>query len=125
MDLIVSNNGITNAQDVRQTFLECGRVSKPNAQLVLTYNLNETMVEFYSVFRQVLLDYQLDDSVLKMEAHIHEKRRPLEPIKNMIRDAGFTINQINSDSFQLRYLNGSAMLNHYLIRFWFMGNCNT
>ncbi|MFC1569147.1 class I SAM-dependent methyltransferase [bacterium] len=121
-DLIVSNNGITNVQDLPLTLQECGRVSKPNAQLALTYNLEETMIEFYSVLRQVLHDHQLSESISKMEAHIYEKRKPLDEMQSMIQEAGFLIKHISSESFQLRYLDGTAMLNHYFIKFWFLEN---
>ncbi|MEJ2507213.1 MAG: class I SAM-dependent methyltransferase, partial [Ignavibacteriaceae bacterium] len=38
-DLIVSNNGINNVQDIRQTLSECFRVSNTGAQFLTTMNL--------------------------------------------------------------------------------------
>jgi len=47
-DLIVSNNGINNVQNVEQALSECYRVSKPGAQMVLTMNLDQTIAAFLS-----------------------------------------------------------------------------
>ncbi|MBN2103294.1 class I SAM-dependent methyltransferase [bacterium] len=121
-NLIVSNNGITNTRDLNQTLQECGRISCPNAQLVMTYNSENTMIEFYSVLRKVLVEQQLSESVLKMRSHIHEKRKPLKYMTTIIKQAGFLIKTIHSHSFRLKFIDGTAMLNHYLIRFWFIEN---
>ena len=53
-DLLVSNNGLNNVQDLPKTLSECSRVSRPGAQFVFTFNTNKTFTEFYDVFREVL-----------------------------------------------------------------------
>lgn len=119
-DLIVSNNGINNVQDLSQTLNECYRVCKPNAQMVFTLNTEETMIEFYSVFQEVLKDESFEDEIKRMKEQIYSKRKPIEKIKALTEDAGFAIKDIFYDSFELRFIDGTTMLNHYLIKYWFL-----
>jgi arsenite methyltransferase len=119
-DLVVSNNGINNVEDMKRTLEECYRVCKPYAQVTFTLNLEKTMIEFYNVFREVLEENNLFEVVPKMKAHIYSKRKPLKEIKKLLEESGFTIKKIFPDSFQLRYVDGTTMLNHYLIRYWFL-----
>ncbi len=43
-DLIISNNGINNVEDIKLSLDECYRVSKSNAQLTITMNLEDSMI---------------------------------------------------------------------------------
>ncbi len=117
-DVLVSNNGINNVNDLEQTFLECGRVCKSGGVLLFTVNLAETMIEFYHVLRKVLRNNQLDDSAL--DRHIHAKRRPVNELVNLASRAGFRISEISYDQVTFRYTDGSAMLNHFLIKLAFL-----
>ncbi|UCE08202.1 MAG: methyltransferase domain-containing protein [bacterium] len=119
-DLIVSNNGINNVNDMNQTLNECYRVCKLDAQMTITLNLEKTMIEFYDVFRETLAENCMYDEVKKMKEHIYSKRKPLDEIKSRLVDKGFSIKKIFHDSFKLRFVDGTTMLNHYLIRYWFM-----
>lgn len=118
-DLIVSNNGINNVQDIELTLSECHRVSKPYAQFVLTLNLEKTMIEFYEVFEKTLLKDGLEDEVQKMKEQIYSKRKPLNETESLLESVGFQIKSTKNDSFKIRFSDGTSMLNHYLIRFWF------
>jgi ubiquinone/menaquinone biosynthesis C-methylase UbiE len=119
-DLIVSNNGINNVQDIAQTMKECYRVCKSNAQMVFTLNTQETMMEFYSVFQEVLEEESLEDEIKKIKAQIYLKRKPIEEIKTLTEDSGFTVKNTIYDSFELSFIDGTTMLNHYLIKYWFL-----
>jgi len=121
-DLIVSNNGINNVRDMKQSIRECYRVSKSGGQLVFTLNLEETMIEFYSVFQQVLKENKLYDVLPKIKQHIYDKRRPLAEIKSLLSEAGFHTKKIIEDSFSLRFTDGTAMLNHPFIKYWFLSS---
>jgi ubiquinone/menaquinone biosynthesis C-methylase UbiE len=55
VDLIFSNNGLNNVNDINSVLSECRRISKIGAQLVFTYNTDGTMNEFYSVLEELLL----------------------------------------------------------------------
>lgn len=119
-DLIVSNNGINNVEDMRQTFRECHRVSKTNAQMVFTLNLEDTMMGFYSLFEETLAEGNLHSEIAKMKEQIYAKRRPLEEIKTLLKSSGFSITDIIQDAFNIRFVDGSSMFNHYLIKYWFL-----
>ena len=116
IDLIVSNNGISNTQDPQQVFAECYRVCRASAQLVMTYNLPETMREFYGVFEETLRALSLADRIGEMKKHIHAKRMPLDEMKGLLSRSGFRIMNVVLDSFTLRYADGTTMLAHSLIR---------
>ena len=119
-DLIVSNNGMNNVNDMHQTIRECWRVCKQSAQMTFTLNLEETMMEFYSVFQETLEENRLYGVVPKMKEHIHSKRRPFEEIGSMLEESGFFIKDILHDSFRLRFVDGTTMFHHSLIRYWFV-----
>ena len=114
--LIVSNNGLNNVRDQAASLAECYRVADAGAQMVLTMNLPYTMIEFYDVFEETLLELGMDDNVVKMQEHINDKRKPVEYWKDLITGTGFMINTINVDGFKQRYSDGTAFLNHFLIR---------
>jgi len=114
--LIVANNGINNVQDERKVLSECLRVLTDKGQMVLTMNLPHTLVEFYEVFEQVLLEHGLEAELRKLEEHIFAKRKPVEYWKENIEKAGFTIRSINLDGFKMKFADGNSFLEHYFIR---------
>jgi arsenite methyltransferase len=119
-DLVLSNNGLSNVDHLPQALHECSRVSKPGAQFVFTYNLENTMIEFYNIFEAVLSGKGLTDSVTELKEHIHEKRKPIEEMKRLFSSAGFEINNIAEDSFLLDFLDAAALFDHNLIKYWFL-----
>jgi len=119
-DLIVSNNGINNVEDMQKSLNECSRVSKPGAQLTITLNLEDTMIEFYNLFEETLIKNKLVEEVNKMRHQIYSKRKPLEEIKKSLSETGFEIKSTKNDSFSLRFLDGATMFNHSLIKYWFL-----
>ena len=119
-DLIVSNNGLNNVQDLEKSIAECSRVCKSGGEFTQTCNLDGSMIEFYNVFEEVLTQENLGDSVLKMKEHIHEKRRPVEEIVEILRHNNFSDIWVTKDMFTLRFTDGSAMLNHSFISHWFL-----
>ena len=121
-DLIISNNGTNNVDDEEKVFSEISRTAKSGAQLVITVNLPETMIEFYDVYERVLIENNKIDEVEKLKTHIHSKRKPLSRTREIIENAGFEINEIFEDSFSFMYLDGTTMFNHFMIRLAFMGS---
>jgi arsenite methyltransferase len=120
IDLIISNNGINNVQNLEEVMNECKRVAKISAQFVVTINLDGTMVEFYNELEKVLSEEGLNENIAKLKKHIYHKRRPLEELKNLFEINGFKIEKVLHDSFKLRFLNATTMFNHYLIRLAFL-----
>ena len=118
-DLIVSNNGINNVQSMETSMSECRRICRENAQLVVTVNLEETMMEFYDVLAGVLTEKGLDESMAAMRRHIHSKRKPFVETQAILENSGFQIIDVKRDVFKMRYADGTAMLNSVLIKHWF------
>jgi ubiquinone/menaquinone biosynthesis C-methylase UbiE len=119
-DLIISNNGTNNVDDEQKVFSEISRTAKSGSQLVITVNLPDTMIEFYEVYENVLIQNNKIDEVEKLKNHIHSKRKPMSYTLGLIENAGFEIIKLFEDSFSLRFLDGTTMFNHYLIRLAFM-----
>jgi SAM-dependent methyltransferase len=119
-ELVVSNNGTNNVDDEEKTFREISRIAKPGAQIVLTMNLPETMIEFYHVYRDVLRRTNRYSKLEQLEAHIHKKRKPLPHTLSLIESVGLEVANVHHDSFSLRYSDGSAMLESPLIKLAFL-----
>lgn len=120
IDLVVSNNGLNNVNDLGQSIRECSRVMKPGAQFVQTVNLETSMVEFYQVLEEVLLEENLSDFVPGIQKHIREKRLPLNDYINLLEQNGFEINSVVHDRFSYKFVDGTCLLNHYFIRLAFL-----
>ncbi|MGD8782188.1 MAG: class I SAM-dependent methyltransferase [Ignavibacteria bacterium] len=119
-DLIISNNGINNVEDDRKVLEEINRTAKTGCQLVVTVNMPDTMMEFYSLYENVLAKYGKLEEIMYMKEHIFHKRKPLEYTKNLVEQNGFKINSVFEDSFNLRFNSGSVMFKHPLIEFAFI-----
>ena len=119
-DLITSNNGLNNVQDLEKSLSECFRTCKKSGRLIFTMNLPETMKEFYQIFQFVLKHHQLENSIEKMKQHIHQKRKPLTEMCKMVEDAGFIVDKKIEKSFSYRFVDGTTMLNYFLIREFFL-----
>jgi ubiquinone/menaquinone biosynthesis C-methylase UbiE len=120
IDLITSNNGINNVNDIDAVFSECARIIKPGGQFIQTMNTDKSMFEFYQMFENVLLDLNMNHEILSIHQHIEKKRPPIKRILSMIQQHGFVIKDLEYDQFDYKFANGTAMLNHYFIRFAFM-----
>jgi arsenite methyltransferase len=119
-DLIFSNNGINNVQNIPDSLQECHRVAKKGAQFVFNFNLERTFFEFYTIFRETLKDLGFQQYVQNIDAHIYSKRKPLAEMKQAVEKAGFTIMKIYEDVFLYRFADGTSMLNYFPFTLSFM-----
>lgn len=117
--LIVSNLGINNFDNAAAVFRECFRVAKPKAQIALTTNPEEHMKEFYDLLIETVIQLKMGHWLDKLEAQ-QKHRLPVKKICHLLETAGFAISQTQQKSFPLRFLNGTAFLNHYFIKYAFM-----
>ncbi|HEX2869151.1 MAG TPA: methyltransferase domain-containing protein [Ignavibacteriales bacterium] len=122
VDLIMSNNGINNVQDLSKVLSECSRIAKPGAQFAATVNLPETMIEFYSIFMDVLSDFHLGGLIPEVKEHIHKKRLPVEEIEELLVNNGFELSEAKTESFTYRFTDGTAMFEYPFIRNNFMNH---
>lgn len=120
IDLITSNNGINNVNDIDKVLSECSRIIKRGGQFIQTMNTDLSMIEFYNQFEQVLLDFQMDKEIKLMHEHISLKRPSIDGLLSSIQKHGFKIKDLEHDQFNYKFADGTTMLNHYFIRLAFM-----
>ncbi len=118
-DLIVSNLGINNFAAPAAVMAESFRVAHGGARLVLTTNVMGHYAEFYSPYREVLKELGKEQHLSRLQAQ-EEHRGTKESTCALIENAGFRVTRVIEDQFQMRFLDGSAMLRHSLIRFGFL-----
>ncbi len=119
-NLIVSNNGLNNVENIKSALQECSRVAAHNAQLVLTQNLDGTMIEFYHIFDKILQDRKLYTETAALREHIYQKRRPVHEIYELLEKNNFHVNEVQEQSFCLRFLDAESFFNHSMINYWFL-----
>ncbi len=121
VDLIVSNLGINNFDDPVAVFRGCHRVLKPRGKLALTTNLNGHWKAFYNIFEDVLQETGNDKLMAALAAH-QEHRGSVGSISTLFTQAGFALSQVQEESFNMRFLDGSAFLNHHFIKLGWLGS---
>jgi arsenite methyltransferase len=119
VDLIVSNLGVNNFENAEAVLQECFRVAKPDCKLFLTSNLVGHMAELYDIFRTTLVEVGQVEALADLDAHINH-RATVESLTRLLRQAGFEAVDIATDSFRMRFANGSSLLRHYFIRLGFL-----
>lgn len=119
VDVIVSNLGINNFENAQAVLQTCFRVARPEARLLLTTNLEGHMAEFYEVYRSTLIEIGQQDRLVVLDAHIGH-RGTVESVVSMLREAGFETVNVVTDSFRMRFADGSSLLRHYFIRLAFV-----
>lgn len=120
IDLITSNNGINNVQDLDKVLSECSRLLKPHGQFIQAMNTEQTMVEFYDELIQVLMESHQYQKVDEVHKHIAEKRPPLALLRTKLIENGFILRNQVIDQFNYTFANGTCMLNHFFIQLAFM-----
>lgn len=118
VDVIVSNLGVNNFDNPGAVLAEC-RVAKTGARLVLTTNLRGHMAEFYDVYRGVLIELGHREHVDALETHINQ-RATVESVRDLLAMAGFTPTEVATQTFRMRFADGSSLLRHSFIRLGFL-----
>jgi len=119
-DLLVSNNGLNNVDDLDKSLSECNRVARKGAQMIITMNLPETFLEFYTIFRETLLELGLEKNLVNIDNHIYHKRKPLTFLRDKLQTYGFSIQNEILDSFTYKFSNGTALLNYAFFKICFL-----
>jgi ubiquinone/menaquinone biosynthesis C-methylase UbiE len=118
-DLIVSNVGINNFAEPALVLAECFRVSSPAARIVLTTNVMGHYSEFYSLYKEVLRELDKEQHLERLRAQ-EAHRGTKETVCAQLLEAGFLVEKAVEDKFEMRFLDGSAMFRHSLVRFGFL-----
>ncbi len=118
-DLIVSNLGINNFEQPAKVLAECFRVARAGASLVMTTNVKGHYKEFYEIYNAVLRELNKERHMERLNEN-EEHRGTRESVCALLEAAGFNVARVIEDEFQMRFLDGSAMLRHSLVRFGFL-----
>jgi len=119
VDLITSNNCINAVSNMNRALMECSRILRKDGQFIQTMNLDKSMFEFYNEMEKTLLELNLKHEIELMYKHIENKRPSIDKILGIMKQ-DFTIKDIEYDEFKIKFSNGTAMFNHYFIKFVFM-----
>lgn len=125
-DIIISNNGLNNVEDIDKVLKECHRTAKKGAQLLFTANLPGTMMEFYQEMESAVRKIEglnvrnVDEIIQGIYRHIRSKRMPVEETVKLVELHGFKVMGIVKDSFSYRFVDGTSMLNYPFIRLAFL-----
>jgi arsenite methyltransferase len=114
-NLIVSNLGINNFPNRSQVLSECWRVCAPKGTIALASNLQGHMKEFYDIFQITLKEFGRLDWLDRLHSHI-QTRTTLVTLEQSLAGAGFKVTRKHRTTISMRFLDGSALLNHFFIR---------
>lgn len=120
VDLVVSNNGFNNVDDLDAALAECARVARPDAQLVYAYNLPASMRELYAALDAALATRDLDAARVAVRAHIDHKRQPIDATVAALARAGFATTRIDEHAFRWRFADAAALFAHWFMRLAFI-----
>lgn len=120
VDVVVSNLGINNFDDPPGVLAECRRVLRSGGTLLMTTNLVGHMGEFYDIYRDTLVALGRTDRLRKLDEQI-KHRATLESTTTALQRAGFDVTDTTTDSFKMRYADGTSLLQHYFVRLGFSG----
>ena len=120
IDLVTSNNGISNVQDINKCIKECHRVLKTNGRIAMTFNLNKTMKQFYKILGNILAEKEMREAQEQMNLHINQKRLPIDEISEKLKLNGFHVNQIVKEKYNYYFIDGKSFFQHHLINMAFL-----
>ena len=119
-DLVISNNGLNNVENLEKALSECHRTMKKGSQIIFTFNLPETFSQFYTVFEKILEKNKLFITIDKLCEHIFIKRKTIEYMQDILEKSGFEDNQIIVNSFSYKFVDGTSFLNYYFVKMAFI-----
>ena len=118
VDLVVSNLGLNNFENPTDVLERCRTLAREGAKLALTTNLVGHMDELYEELGASLVALDLSDCLAALEIH-RQHRGTMESTAALLESASFEVVEMVSESFRLRYVDGTAFLRNYFIRLGF------
>lgn len=120
-DMVVSNLGINNFEHLDWVLNEINRVLKVDGKLIVTTNLNGHMKELYQVLHEIIAQFNNQNYLERLSVNEHH-RGTSAGFSEILNKQGFKVTKVIKDHFQMRYLDGSALLRHSLTRVGFLGS---
>jgi ubiquinone/menaquinone biosynthesis C-methylase UbiE len=123
-DLVVCNLGVNNFDHPEKVMSECYRVLKRPGRICLTTNVEGHFMEFYSAFEASLKEMGKEHLLPKLKAQ-EQHRGTDETVRDLLEGARFAVLKIIKDRFHMRFVNGTAFLNHFLTVIGFLPGWRT
>jgi ubiquinone/menaquinone biosynthesis C-methylase UbiE len=118
-DAAICNLGLTNFVRPEAALHGMARLLQPNGTLILTTNLQGTMLEFFELYHAVLNDLGLVDLSQNVERML-TMQPTMEAVEALLERVGFTVDQTISDHFALEFPDGSTFLRSPLVGMGFL-----
>lgn len=118
-DAAICNLGLTNFARPEASLQGMARLLQPNGTLILTTNLQGTMLEFFELYQAVLGDLGLVDLSQNVE-RMMGMQPTTEAVEALLERVGFTVDQTISDHFALEFPDGSTFLRSPLVGMGFL-----
>lgn len=114
-NMVTANLLINNVYDREAVLRECHRVTGDSGTISIGTNLMGQMSEFYDVFEAVLTEMEQEEALASLRAHCR-KRESIESLTSLLAKAGFQVKRVESEENCFRFLDGTSMLNHFIIK---------
>ncbi|MCK5799804.1 MAG: methyltransferase domain-containing protein [Deltaproteobacteria bacterium] len=101
-DLVISNLGLLDIPDPQRGLQEFARVTKTGGHVVVTFPLAGTFVEFYDIYREVLIKNDLNEVLGRLEQYIARTPEP-EDAARWLENAGLKDVEIEVERFDLLF----------------------
>lgn len=118
--LIISNNGLNNVDNIEKVISECYRTLKSGGQFVFTFNLPDTMSEFYDVFKEILNEKKMTPEIKLIDKHIRKKRKTVSEMSDILSKYKLAECTSICYSFDYKFNDAGAMFNYFMIREYFL-----
>ena len=119
VDIVVSNLGVNNFDNVPEAFSSLHRIMKPAAGLFLTTNVMGHMAEFYQCFREVLVELNQQHRIDLLEQHIRD-RGSVETVAERLTSHRFRVVHTETDAFRMVFADGTSLMRHFFVRLAFL-----
>lgn len=113
-DLITSNLGINNFENPSKVIAESYRILKQGGTFCATTNLTGTFHQFYTLFRESLIELKLEKYLTRLDEHIKHRGTEETSVK-LFEDNGFKVTKRIRGDYRMRFYNGTAFLSHTFI----------
>lgn len=102
-DLVVCNLGLAEMDDPKVTLADFARVTFPGGAVRCTLPLAGTFVEFYDIYREVLIKHDKHDALERLDEHLIKTYPTVDECERWMRGARLGDARVEVESFTLLF----------------------